>query len=167
MISTTIGLIALLTDIFVRTFFDLGLWNPDLLLIAILYIGLTRPLGEAYAIAFGFGLIWDIIYVDITGLHAFLFVLACMIIGKLRRVFWAQYAISRLFMGLVLCCLVRFGEIMFWLSNLDTNVPVSMPKQYIIYGSIITGLCFFFFFPTRLKPLHISQRTPHTIFTEH
>jgi rod shape-determining protein MreD len=166
MVSSLIGLIALFTDILIRTFFNLENWSPDILLIAVLYIGLTRPMGEAYLLAFFAGLVWDIVYLDITGLHAFLFVLATMIIGKLRRVFWAQYAISRLFMGFVLSCLVRFGEVMFWLSNLDTKVPVEMAKEYILFGPIVTGFVFLFFFPTRVKPLEISQRTPKTLFTE-
>ncbi|MBD3267596.1 rod shape-determining protein MreD [bacterium] len=166
MISTLIGITALFMDIAIRTFLDLGVWSPDLLLMAILYLGLTRPLGEAYLLAFFLGLAWDIIYLDITGLHGFLFVLATMMTGKLRRLFWAQYAISRLFIGFVVTCLVRFGEIMFWLSNLDTKVPVSMPERYILYGPIVTGICFLFFFPMRVKPLEISQRTPQTLFTE-
>lgn len=166
MIVTLIGLISFFADLLIRQFLPLGVWSPDILLMAVLYVGLTHPLGEAYVLAFFMGLLWDTVYLDITGLHSFLFILATMIIAKLRRVFWAQYAISRLLMGFALSCLVRFGEVMFWLSNLDGRIPVAMSKHYILYGPIITGLCFFFFFPTRSKPLEISQRTPKTIFTE-
>ena len=166
MVPFLICLVAFVLDTLVRIFFQFGSWSPDLLLISILYVGLTRPLGEAYGIAFLFGLLWDVAYLDITGLHAFLFVVSTLIIGKLRRVFWAQYSISRLFMGFMLCSLVRFGEIMFWLSNQEGQVSIWVPKEYILNGAIVTALCFFFFFPMRVKPMHISQRTPRTIFAE-
>ncbi|MDX9752849.1 MAG: rod shape-determining protein MreD [bacterium] len=166
MIAAFIGLTSFFIDLLIRQFSPFGVWNPDILLIAVMYIGLTRPLGEAYVLAFCVGLLWDTVYLDIPGMHSFLFILATMIIGKMRRVFWAQYAVSRLLMGFSLSCLVRFGEVMFWLSNLDGKIPVVLSKHYILYGPLITGLCFFFFFPTRSKPLEISQRSPKTIFTE-
>lgn len=155
----------LLLDIAVRIFLGLGRFTPDLLLLSLIYAALLRPLGEIYCLAFAAGLCWDVIYLDPLGLHSFLFVMAVMFTARLRQILWAHYAVSRLVMGLVICGLVRFGEVIFWLSNLDKDVPVSMPEQYITSGAVISGLVFLFL-PLYSKPIHIPRRSPQTIFAE-
>lgn len=129
-------------DILIRILFDPGEWTPDLLLIAIVYAAMTRPPGEAYFIAFAMGLLWDALYVEIPATHAFLFVIAAMIAARLRALVWGQYAITRLLLGFGFSAVVRFGEVIFWLSILDYEVPLDMPRRYILGGAAATGLLF-------------------------
>ncbi|MBN2327498.1 MAG: rod shape-determining protein MreD [Candidatus Omnitrophica bacterium] len=155
----------LLLDISLRIFTGLGRFTPDLLLLALVYATLVRPLGEIYCLAFAAGVCWDVIFLDSLGLHSFLFILAVMFTSRLRQILWAHYAISRLVMGFSICGLVRFGEVIFWLSNLDKDVPVSMPEQYITSGAVISGLVFLFL-PLYSKPIRIPRRSPQTVFAE-
>lgn len=154
-----------LVDIATRIFFQLGWYSPDLLLLALVYVTLLRPVGEAYCIAFVAGFVWDAVFLDHAGLHSFLFVIAVMFTARLRQLLWAQYAVSRLVMGILVCVLVRFGEVIYWLSNLDNAVPISMPQHYILSGAITTGL-FFFILPWYSKPIDIPRRSPQTLFAE-
>lgn len=152
-------------DLLARIFLGLGYYSPDLLLLALIYVALLRPVGEAYCLAFAAGFCWDAVFLDHMGLHSFLFVLAVMLTARLRKLLWAQYAVSRLVMGILVCGLVRFGEVIFWLSNLDNETPISMSQRYVVSGALITGL-FFFILPWYSKPIDIPRRNPQTIFAE-
>lgn len=152
-------------DLAARAFFGLSGYNPDLLLLALIYITLIRPVGEAYCIAFVAGFCWDAAFLDHMGLHSFLFVLAAMVTARLRQLFWAQYAVSRLVIGVLVCGLVRFGEVIYWLSNLDNDVPISMPQRYVLSGAIVTG-ALFFLLPWYSKPIDLPRRSPLTVFAE-
>lgn len=144
-------LIALLIDIFFRVVINPfgvfagnpGYWCPDLLLITIVYITMTKPVGEAYVMAFLSGLVWDAIFLDLFGLHALLFLLASICTSRLRSLIWGQYAISRLFLGVIFSGSVRFFEVIFWLSSsLDQEIPVSAAQRYIVSGAIVSGILF-------------------------
>ncbi len=152
-------------DLALRIFFGLGSSSPDLLLLSLIYITLNRPVGEAYCLAFAAGFCWDAVFLDQMGLHAFLYVFAVMITARLCKILWAQYAVSRLVMGVLICGLVRFGEVIFWLSNLDNDVPIAMPERYVLSGAIITGVVFFLL-PWYTKPINIPRRSPQTIFAD-
>ncbi len=160
-----LAVVVFFLDISLRIFFGLGPASPDILLLALLYITLKYPVGEAYCIAFLSGFSWDTVFMDNLGLHSFLFVIAAMITVRLCRLIWVQYAISRLVIGAAACGLVRFGEVIFWLSNLDQNAPIYMPERYIITGAIVTGVIFFLM-PWRTTPINLPRRNPQTIFAE-
>jgi len=165
-ISIWLAIVAVfLLDISLRIFLRLGVWSPDLLLLSLLYVAFIRPLGEAFCMAFLAGFCWDAVYLDHMGLHPFLFVLAVMVTARLCKFLWAQYAVSRLLMGFLACGLVRFGEVIYWLSNLDYNVPISLPERYIISGALISGVVFFLT-PWYSKPIHLPRRNPQTVFAE-
>lgn len=160
-----IVLAAFLLDATIRTSFTLGVWSPDLLLLAALYLTLRRPLGEAYVLAFFAGLAWDILLMDPLGMHAFLFVLAAMFTAKLKTVLWARYAISRFLIGFAVCMMVRFGEVIFWLSDHGYDEPILIAQQYILHGAIVTAICFALT-PWRTNPIQLSKPSPHTLFSE-
>ncbi len=163
--TSIIVLAAFFADLSIRIVFDLGGWSPDLLLLSILYLSLICPLGEAYTLAFLAGLCWDAAFMDVMGTHAFLFVLAAMLAIKMRMVFGAHYAVSRLVMGILIGAMVRFGEVIIWLSHLDSEIPVSMPRQYILAGSIVTGVIFSLL-PWRTRPVRLPSRSPMTVFSD-
>ncbi len=140
-------------------------WAPDLLLLAILYIALTRPRGEAYVIAFCAGLLWDATLLDQMGSHSLLFIAAVAAASKMRSILWAQYAISRLVMGYTLTMAIRFGEVIFWLSFLGNEVPFSSPERYVLWGPVVTG-ALFALLPWRVAPIQLSGRTPQMLFSE-
>lgn len=154
---------AYLADLAVRILFDPGAWSPDILLLSIGYITLTSPLGEAYFMAFLAGMLWDGTFLDFMGMHSFLFVLATMLIARFRSLLWAQYAISRLFIGFILAGMVRFGETIFWLSNMGYEIPVHIPQGYVLKGAIITGICFMLC-PWPSRPIRLSTKSPQTVF---
>ncbi len=133
---------AFFTDLLIRILFDPGRWSPDLLLLSVLYISLNRPLGEAYLYAFLAGVLWDGAFYEIQGTHALLFVLTTMIIARLRLLIWAQFSLSRLLLGILACIFVRFGEVIFWLSYLEYDIPVTLAYRYVLSGAVITGICF-------------------------
>jgi rod shape-determining protein MreD len=163
--SLLLVLAAFFFDAALRTFLTLGLWSPDLLLLAVLYLTLRRPLGEAYVLAFFAGLAWDLLLMDPLGMHAFLFVLAAMFTAKLKTLLWARYAIARFVIGFLVCSLVRFGEVIFWLSDHGYDDPVLIAQQYILYGALVTGACFAMA-PWRTKPIQLSKPSPHILFSE-
>lgn len=132
----------LFIDIIIRIVFDLQHWSPDFLVIAVVYITMTSPVGEAYFMAFLSGLVWDLIFLDMFGMHAILFLSASMCAARLRTLIWGQYAVSRLFMGFIFSGGVRFFEVLFWLSSSDLRTPVEIAQQYIISGAIVTGVVF-------------------------
>ena len=135
-------LIALVVDLLIRILCNFGVWSPDILLITLIYLSMTRPVGEAFFMAFLSGLLWDTFFLDILGMHAMLFLLAVMGAAKLRSLIWGQYAVSRLLLGVFFSGTVRFAEVIFWLSMLDYEMPVSVPQRYIITGAVVTGLVF-------------------------
>lgn len=155
---------ALLFDALFRILFDLGSWTPDLLLLAIIYITMTRPLGEAYFMAFLSGIVWDAMFLDIIGTHAFLFVMTALLVSRLRMLIWGQYAISRLFLGFLFSGIVRFGEVIFWLSILEYELPIEVPKNYILHGALVTGFVFLCIpWQMHIHPFALhSQRAPLT-----
>lgn len=152
-------------DILLRSMLQFGAWTPDLILLALAYITLTHPLGLAYTMSFLFGLAWDGAFYDTMGLHALLFTLAAMMIARLKNILWAQYAISRFAIGFLACGFVRFGEVMYWLSNMDHQVPFEIARNYVLLGALVTGTAFYFVV-WKPKPLRIPQRTPQVIFSE-
>ncbi len=152
-------------DLLIRILFGLGPWNPDLFLLFLIYATYTCPLGEAFFLAFLGGILWDGAFLDFIGMHSCLFVCAAMITSKLRPLLWPQYAISRLILGVFLSAVVRFGETIFWLSYLDYEIPFASPQQYILAGAVVTGLCFMFY-PWQSRPIHLSRRSPQTLFAE-
>lgn len=158
-------IIAFLIDILIRILFNpFGIfadnsahWCPDLLLITVVYITMTKPVGEAYFMAFFSGLVWDAVFLDIFGLHALLFLLASISASRLRSLIWGQYAISRLFLGVIFSGGVRFFEVIFWLSSsLDQALPVHVAQQYILSGAIVSGVVFMMI-PWAVKT--VSNRT--------
>jgi rod shape-determining protein MreD len=159
-------LIACLVDLLIRIIFNpFGLfaatpahWAPDLLLITIVYITMTKPIGEAYFIAFLSGLVWDAVFLEVLfGTHALLFLTASICASRLRSLIWGQYAVSRLFLGVIFSGSVRFFEVIFWLSSsLEQDIPVSVAQHYILSGSITSGLVFMLI-PWAVKT--VSQRT--------
>ncbi len=157
--------LVLYIDIAVRIFFGLGPWSPDLLVLAIACIALYFPLGQAYTMAFLYGMAWDAAYLDALGLHSLLFVVAVMITSRMRQILWARYAVSRLVIGFVLSACVRFGEVMYWLSNRDFEVLVSTAQTYVLYGAIVTGVCFFFL-KWEPRPVQVPAKSPQVLFGE-
>ncbi len=135
-------ILAFFIDISIRVFLMPGEWAPDLLLITIVYITMTRPVGEAYFMAFISGLIWDILFLDLLGMHAILYLIASMCAAKLRALIWGQYAISRLILGVLFSGAVRFLEVIFWLSAFDFGMPAAISQQYIAAGAVVTGIVF-------------------------
>jgi len=154
---------AYLADIAIRVFIQPREWSPDLLLLAILYVTLSAPLGEAYFIALVSGLFWDGAFLDFYGMHSFLFVLAAMLTARLRPLLWVQYAVSRLLLGFLLSALVRFGETIFWLSNMEHPLPLAWPQRYILAGALASGICFMLF-PWRSRPISLARKSPQTLF---
>ncbi|HXK94071.1 MAG TPA: rod shape-determining protein MreD [bacterium] len=152
-------------DLLARVAFNAGIWSPDLLLLAVVYVTLTRPLGEAYCWAFAAGLAWDAVYLDVLGLHSFLYGLAGMSLVRIRKMFLAQYALSRLLIGSLAGGLVRFGEVIFWLSNLDYEIPVSWPQRYVLAGLLATGLGFALT-PWPRRPVRLPRRSPPILFAD-
>lgn len=152
-------------DVGLRALVPMGNWHPDIMLASILYIALRRPLGEAFLLAFVFGLVWDITFLEPLGMHAFLFILAVMIASRLNAILWADYAISRFVIGFVLCGMVRFGEVIFWLSNLRYEVPFSLPQSYVLMGAVTTGIVFALI-PWRTSPIQLSKPSPQVLFGE-
>lgn len=165
MTSLFIAVIAYFLDLSMRTLFVLGPWTPDILLLAVGYTALTRPRGEAYALAFIAGLAWDATLLDHIGLHSILYLFAVAFTVKLRSLLWAQYAVSRLVIGFLVCMSVRFGEVILWLSFLGYEVPLAASEQYIVWGPLVTGLLFAAT-PWRPAPIQLSSRTPQMLFTE-
>ncbi|RJP32811.1 MAG: rod shape-determining protein MreD [Candidatus Omnitrophota bacterium] len=165
MISMIIFIITFFGDLIVRIVLNPGAWSPDLLLLSVLYITLNRPLGEAYLYAFLAGLCWDSVFFEIPGTHSLLFILAAMITAKLRLVIWAQFSISRLVIGVLAVVFVRFGEVIFWLSYLEYEIPLILPYKYILYGSIVTGICFMIY-PMLFLPIQsiLQKNTQPMIF---
>lgn len=157
--------LAFVLDVSLRVMMAPGNWQPDIVLVALLYVSLRNPLGEAYVMSFLFGLAWDIAFMDPLGMHAFLFLLATMLTHRVGSVLWAQYAISRFAIGLVMCMLVRFGEVIFWLSNLRYEVPIGLPQAYILCGAITTGIVFALV-PWRTSPIQLSKPSPQVLFGE-
>lgn len=165
MTPSLIVLAGFLLDLLVRVVFNGGIWSPDILLLAVVYVTLTRPAGEAYCLSFAAGLAWDAVYLDVLGLHSFLYVLAGMSLIRLRKMLLAQYAVSRLLIGSLACGLVRFGEVIFWLSNLDYDIPVSLPQRYVLAGVLATGLVFALT-PWPRRPVRLPRRSPQILFAD-
>lgn len=149
----------MLLDLSLRVLLGLGNWSPDLLLLGIIYMSINFPLGQAYTMAFVFGLLWDAAYLDNMGLHSLLFILAVMGSNKMRQFIWAQYAVSRFVLGFVLSGTVRFGEVIYWLSNIDHRVLYDAAQNYVLSGALVTGLCFFIVSWEPL-PVQVPRKTP-------
>ncbi len=158
MVFILLLIVAFILDLFIRIVFNLGMLSPDIFLLSVLYITLTRPTGEAFLYAFVAGLIWDITFYDIPGTHSLLYILAVMLTTRLRSVLWAQFSVSRFIIGVLLTAFVRFGEVIFWLSYLEYDIPVSMPYSYIFSGALITGLCFIIF-PMKVFSFRFSRKS--------
>ncbi len=152
-----------LGDLSIRIFFNWGIWTPDIVLLAVIYSALTRPMGEAYLLAFIMGIFWDAVNVDLMGMHSCLYLLMVMIVARIRVLFWAQFSISRLFIGMLLCGLVRFGEVIFWLSNFNTGVSIQQMEAYILAGAIVAGICFYLF-PWSSPPIQLPERDVETLW---
>lgn len=135
-------ILAFIVDLLIRLVFDLGDWSPDLLLITIVFLTMTRPVGEAYFMAFISGLLWDAVFLDLIGMHAILFLVVSVCAAQLRSLIWGQYAVSRLFLGVLFSGSTRFFEVIFWLSALDYEVPVEVSQQYIVTGAVVSGIVF-------------------------
>lgn len=58
---------------------------PDLVLIAVIYVSLTRGAMQGQLFGFGWGIAWDVLSGDLFGAHAFLYTLFGFIIGKLSH----------------------------------------------------------------------------------
>ena len=151
-------------DLSIRIFFNLGIWSPDIVLLAVIYSALTRPLGEAFLMAFVMGIFWDAVFVDLMGMHSCLYLLAVMIVARIRVLFWAQFSISRLFIGMLVCGLVRFGEVIFWLSNFNnTGVSIQKMEAYILSGAVTAGVCFYLF-PWSSPPIMLPEKDVETLW---
>ncbi|MDP8246111.1 MAG: rod shape-determining protein MreD [Candidatus Hinthialibacter antarcticus] len=148
-----------------RALLSLDPWTPDILLMAVAYLALTRPRGEAYVMAFAAGLLWDLALLDHIGSHSLLYIAAVAAAVKMKSILWAQYAVSRLVMGYVLTVFVRFGEVIFWLSFLGNEIPFSYSEYYILWGPLVTGVLFAIV-PWRATPIQLSGRTPQMLFSE-
>ena len=155
-----IVLAGFLLDLLARVVFNGGIWSPDILLLAIVYVTLTRPLGEAYCLAFAAGLAWDAVYLDVLGLHSFLYVLAGMSLIRLRKMLLAQYAVSRLLIGSLACGLVRFGELLL-ASNLDYD-PGRLERN--VLAGAATGLARW---PWPLPARAAARRSPQILRGPH
>lgn len=149
---------AISIDLIIRIVIDPQHWSPDILIIAIVYLTMTCPVGEAYFMAFSSGLVWDLIFFDILGMHAVLFLLASVSAAQLRTIIWGQYAVSRLLLGFIFSGGVRFFEMIFWLSSTDLKIPVETAQHYIVTGAIVTGFAFMLIpWSTRSLPQRTEQ----------
>lgn len=157
---------ALLTDLVLREVFLFEDLAPDVLLCGVLFLTLRRPLGEAYTLAFISGMVWDVIYLDPLGMHAFLFVGAAMITTQLKTILWARFVISRFFIGFLMSAAVRFGEVIFWLSIPGNEVPLAVIQGYIISGALTTGVLLACI-PWQSKPIQLSKPSPQVVFSDY
>lgn len=165
MASVMILALSFLVNFGLRALVNLDPWTPDILLISITYIALTRPQGEAYVMAFAAGLVWDVALLDHIGSHSLLFIAAVAATTKIKSLLWAQYAVSRLVIGYAITVLVRFGEVIFWLSFLGNSIPFASSERYILWGPVVTGVLFALM-PWRKTPIQLSGRTPQMLFSE-
>lgn len=149
-------LLALFIDLLIRSVFNLQQWSPDIVVITLVYLTMTRPAGEAYFMAFLCGLVWDAVFLDLLGMHSILFLLASVGAVRLRTLIWGQYAVSRLILGFIFSGGVRFFEVIFWLSTLDYDVQIQASQQYVFYGAVVSGLLFMFIPWNRRS---VSQKT--------
>ena len=72
---------------------------------------------------------------------------------------------ASLLIGSLACGLVRFGEVIFWLSNLDYDIPVALPERYVLAGVLATGLAFALT-PWPRRPVRLPRRSPQILFAD-
>ncbi|MGI6458394.1 MAG: rod shape-determining protein MreD [bacterium] len=151
------SVLIILLDITLRILLQEYVWVPDLMLIFLAYLTLSDQISQAYKIAFTLGLAWDGMFFDYMGLHSFLFITGVYFTSKLKAWIWAQYFISRLFLGLLLSGGMRFAEVLFWLSFDPVRVSLELIYYYIAGGALLTGLTFLFI-TWNPRPVKIANR---------
>ena len=103
----------------------LGLF-PNILLLGLLFVGLTRGSMAGQTLGFVWGISWDVLAVDLFGSHALLFTLIGYLAGKFARKLDESKVVTQM-------TIAGFGSIFLW---------IGMDLTRMIFGDTITAIRF-------------------------
>ncbi|MFC1500978.1 rod shape-determining protein MreD [Elusimicrobiota bacterium] len=81
----TLFVIGLIVQFVFTKYFALYGIAPNFLLLAVLFVGIKKGAFPGQVLGFSWGLSWDVLAVDLFGVHAFLFTCVGFFSGKLSR----------------------------------------------------------------------------------
>lgn len=123
---------------------------PDLVLVALLYVSMTRGAMQGQLFGFAWGIAWDILSGDLFGSHAFLYTMFGFMVGKLSH----KMDESKVFTQVALTAAASLAAVggMYVLYFIFGPQEYTVSGNYIVWARIVLNAAVapLFFFVTSL-----------------